>query len=167
VFQLISHIKSEAEERQKIVSEADRRENHRFFWSLDWEQRKVYVHESIEKSKTFKHSSPAKKRQKLQRKFYLRKGNKRIRVCLKMYLSTLSMKESTMRRWSRVKPNVGNCKGTTGKVIISNPTNQERFTHAKKILERLPKVPSHYCRKSNKRLYLEPPWTSMAQVYRY
>ncbi|KAF4514107.1 UNVERIFIED_CONTAM: hypothetical protein B566_EDAN019077 [Ephemera danica] len=147
------------------LSENDREQNFQKFWSMDWKQREIYVREAVEKCGVKKHSSPVTKRQqKSQRLYYLKKDTKRVLVCPKMFAATLSMNERTIRRLTDKEPSTTTAQSPP-KVVTSNPQKKERLEHMSKFLQDLPKVESHYCRKSSSRLYLEPPWTSMNEVF--
>ncbi|KAF4529623.1 hypothetical protein B566_EDAN017069 [Ephemera danica] len=146
------------------LSEADRREIHTFFWSLNWKQRELFVCESVEKLDTKKHSSPQLPRQKTQRLYYLKKDSRRVLVCPKMFCSTISMNERTIRRWTE-KDRPVPVEGSPRRVVVSRPNKTARVEHLAQFLQKLPKIPSHYCRRNTSRKYLEPPWRTMREVY--
>nr|CAI5843645.1 unnamed protein product [Callosobruchus analis] len=68
-----------------------------------------------------------------------------------MFLNSLGMKEST----------VLNC------VKLDKSQEAERRSNDKKFFKLLPKLESHYCRSSSSKLYLEPMWTSINELYKF
>lgn len=90
-------------------------------------------------------------------------------VCKKMFLSTLGLGEKQVLTWClTAKDNEMNYE----KNKVTNERSTLRITPEKikrmfvnEFLEKLPKLPSHYCRKSTSRLYFEPYIKSMAQLY--
>lgn len=85
-----------------------------------------------------------------------------------MFLSTLCIGEWSVNNWMKQKE-------------LSNEEIKEldenKNTHIKKasvekiflqdFLTRLPKLESHYCRKDSKKLYLEPQWHTISDLYRF
>ena len=86
-------------------------------------------------------------------------------VCKNMFLTTLGVGEKTIYSWIENSengiPNRG--KKTNQKQDEEQATRRE---FAKTYLESLPKLPSHYCRSSSLKLYLEPVFTSFAKLHR-
>lgn len=80
-----------------------------------------------------------------------------LQVCKKMFLLTLDLKEWSVRNW------VSNTSSGSG--ITISPNHQKnipkvgRKTNKNKrmihFFDNLPKLPSHYCRSTSNKLYLE------------
>ncbi|VEN46706.1 unnamed protein product, partial [Callosobruchus maculatus] len=82
--------------------------------------------------------------------YNLKKGTEKMRVCKRMFLSTLGVKE-----WTNVSMENRRRYSTT-----------EKKNLLKKFFMELPKMPSHYCRSSTSKMYLEPVFQSKMDVYR-
>nr|CAH7728671.1 unnamed protein product [Callosobruchus chinensis] len=82
--------------------------------------------------------------------YSLKKGTEKMRVCKRMFLSTLGVGEWTDMSMQNRKR-------------CSTKGQKEAM---KMFLNDLPKMPSHYCRSSTARLYLEPVFQSKMDVYR-
>lgn len=93
--------------------------------------------------------------------YYLKVNNKKERVCLKTFLETLGIKEWTVRYW------LGKKKNSIEETKLSDTAVKEpKRESARQYLTALPKLPSHYCRQSTSKLYLEPIIQTKAQLYR-
>ncbi|KAH9635147.1 hypothetical protein HF086_009487 [Spodoptera exigua] len=128
------------------------------FWkSMTWEQRKQYVvsHVSVCEKKQIKVKSNS--RRSGSKQYFLSTSEGRTQVCLKTFLNTLGLKESTIRCW--VDRSEHGIAETTPR---PNDNNDERvikkedMTFLKQFFASLPKMPSHYCRASTSKQYLEP-----------
>lgn len=86
-----------------------------------------------------------------------------------MFLSTLGLGEKHVLNWCltakdnemNFEKNKENNKRSTIKIT---PEKRKRI-FVTEFLEKLPKLPSHYCRKSTSRLYFEPYIKSISQLY--
>ncbi|GFR87176.1 hypothetical protein ElyMa_006069700 [Elysia marginata] len=90
--------------------------------------------------------------------FTLKGAGGRMRVCKEIFLKTTGL-----TKWWVLN---------TFKEKEEGPKNTEQRTDSdakkfvKEFLDRLPKMPSPYCRKDTQKLYLEPLFQSRADVYR-
>lgn len=76
-------------------SETERSTIFQYFWKMKWCQKKFYVCNLIECVST-------------KRKYFLMKsGNKKVQVCIKMFLNTLGIKEKMLRCWLNSKMDFG------------------------------------------------------------
>ena len=80
--------------------------------------------------------------------FTLKGAGERKRVCKEMFLSTTGVK-----KWWVLNTVTGEEKR---KEVPEQKQTSDGLTFIKDYLERLPKMPSHYCRKDTQKLYLEP-----------
>ncbi|VDI73103.1 Hypothetical predicted protein [Mytilus galloprovincialis] len=81
-----------------------------------------------------------------------------------MFLSTLGIGEKMMYEWILNSKN-----GIPHKSNVKRPAKQydiDRKQYAKSFLERLPKLPSHYCRASSSKVYLEPVFQTISELHR-
>ena len=132
------------------------------FWStMDWNGRKLYVRGLVDflpvKRKT---TDGEESRRKASLAYFLKPDEgSRKQVCKSMFLATLGIGEWSVHDWVSQGLN-------RGKDERKNPSrHSDGRTSVRMFLEALPKVPSHYCRSSSSKLYLEPIVTSMAQLH--
>lgn len=99
--------------------------------------------------------------------FLPRENGEKIRVCRVFFLNTFCLGEDTFKRW--VKRDVVN-KGDAVERTICQPPRKRKIIEdeqfVKSWLDLLLKVPSHYCRKSAKQIYVESVFYSKAQMHR-
>ena len=80
-----------------------------------------------------------------------------------MFLATFGLNKGTVASWIKSSP-MGIPHPSGRQTTSPNPSpKSSSFTN---FLDRLPKAPSHYCRKRTNKLYLEPCVTSYSQLYR-
>lgn len=99
-------------------------------------------------------------------KYSLNVESKKIPVCKTMY--TLNIGEWSARTWA-MEGNNGMNKSFENKVTRRKhwqDLSVEEKIFLSDFLERLNKLPSHYCRKDTDRLYLEQTFQSIAELYR-
>ncbi len=144
------------------ISEDQRQQIFTTFWKkMDWDQRKVYVRSLIKVSAKKAKTSPCSKRED-SFFYYLNVNNEHIPVCKKMFCSTLGVKMTMVRDW--IKGDI------TSSMYTKQPQKKRKDSDPKRLsartfLETLPTVPSHYCRKSSSKTYIEPIIPSMSKLY--
>lgn len=133
---------------------------------MSWKEKKVYVKTStVCKDKARERcTGSTSRRQHSVELFLTNKSGIRIRVCKTMFLRTLGVGEWIIRSWiiketsqdetSEIQPRT---RGNNKKVVA--------IIKLRAFFDALPKLESHYCRKNTSKLYLEPLWTSKAQLY--
>ncbi|CAH2002220.1 unnamed protein product [Acanthoscelides obtectus] len=138
------------------------------FWNhMNWQERKIYI-QSLVKIENLKRRRGATEnnRKNYSLKYYLKVENKELRVCKKMFLNTMSMKESTVLNWTKSDKLEENEKRLNDKRKQSRSKMYGgRYEALNQFFDSLPKVESHYCRASSSKLYLEPMWASTNQLY--
>lgn len=148
------------------IDEEKRRELFETFWKkMSWDQRKMFVccHVTPVEKKVTK--NPQSTRSKTLG-YYLTIENVRHQVCKKMFLNTLGIKEWFLRYWLE----------KTNSAMPSHSDHSRNISHARKkadgheyaenFLKSLPKMPSHYCRASTSRQYLEPLFQNLTDLYK-
>lgn len=166
--------KSKVRQCEKLTEES-RKELFNLFWStMTWDQRKVYVASLVKKNPKKRCTKVAGEISRRTDSFkYTIKSMKgeTLEVCKKLFLSTFSLKEWAVRNW--VGENLhGMCPARKTVGNRSAQADSEKNTSdAKKFLcdflDTLPKLPSHYCRQSTKKLYIEPIFgNNFTSVYR-
>lgn len=127
----------------------------------------MYVLSMVDIKCTKKKTTASNSRRSTTKEYYLKHDNIKERVCLKTFLHTLGIKEWTVRYWLGERPqtrseNKSSRNDNHNILNVSPPLKQL----IKDFLSALPKLPSHYCRKSSMKLYLEPIIQSKRELYR-
>lgn len=145
------------------ITEEQRETIHTHFWSdMSWDQKKVYVSSLVSEQNTKrKKGSGTESRRSSSFVYKLRTNNdgNTYKVCKRMFLSTFSLGEWCVRNWvmkshsgmhsSKLSTNEKRRKTTNDLKNV-----EKEFLY--KFFDELPKLPSHYCRSSSNKLYLEP-----------
>lgn len=142
---------------------ATRQELFQQFWeNMDWGQKKAYVGSLVDIVETKRKSTNRASRRSNSMIYYLKLSDTKVQVCRHMFLSTLGISEKRMRNWSGTNiSGIPQVSPPRPKVRVLNNANLS----AKEFLEVLPKMPSHYCRASSTKMYLEPDINSKKQLY--
>lgn len=154
------------EERQRIFQK---------FWTFSWQEKKMYVLGRTIASDTKRARNRKfddKSRRTVSYAFYMDKKKERIRVCKTMFCNTLGISMRTVTDWlhkgltspETEKP-TDNVETKTQNLHKKPLRNNDKKMSVTEFLNSLPKLESHYCRKSSTRLYLEPRWKSKAELY--
>nr|CAH7730217.1 unnamed protein product [Callosobruchus chinensis] len=148
--------KKSSKRRCHEITEASRREI--------FKQRKVYVSNLVSKREkmraTKSENDPSRRSSSL---FYnLNIDGQIVPVCKNMFLKTLAVKEWSVRNWVEkskygIVPNV-----TRTDRRFSSTTQNDKVIST--FLDKLPKIPSHYCRKDTKKMYLEQDFSSYSDL---
>ncbi|XP_045540071.1 uncharacterized protein LOC123722410 [Papilio machaon] len=145
------------------IDEDKRKELFNTFWkTMSWEQRKTFVccHVIANDKKVTK--NPESTRFKTLA-YFLTIENIRYQVCKKMFLNTLGIKDWFVRYWLE---KTNSAMPPHSQKEIHSKKKQAAHVFAEEFLNSLPKMPSHYCRSSTSRQYLEPLFQNMAQLYK-
>lgn len=154
------------------ISEEERLSIFKSFWNLTWNEKKIYVSSRVIKKKTKrarhrKNENDSRRDYSLQ--YFVDKQHERIRVCKTMFSNTLGMSGRTISIWVR-----DDREATKEKANKETKTDNGR--HLKSAEKRLgvqdffnhlPKLESHYCRKSTTKLYLEPQFKTKSELYSF
>lgn len=149
--------------RQKIKAD---------FWNnLNWDQRKIYVSNTVKRvyvKRPRKRNDTTVSRRTGTMEYTLNVNNETVPVCKKMYLNTLCIGEWSVRNWTSEHENGLNdsFKNKVSKRKKREDLYDESRQFLRNFLESLNKLPSHYCRKDTKKMYLEQCFQSFAQLYR-
>ncbi|XP_071147129.1 uncharacterized protein [Mytilus edulis] len=148
----------------QIFEEKEREEIFNGFWQLIWEEKKVFVCNLVWKHDVKQRTTVGASRRKCSYSYFLTKNGSKFPVCKSMFLSTLGIGEKMMYEWILNSKN-----GIPHKSNVKRPAKQydiDRKQYAKSFLERLPKLPSHYCRASSSKVYLEPVFQTISELHR-
>ncbi|CAH0731003.1 unnamed protein product, partial [Brenthis ino] len=150
------------------IAETERQEIFIIFWKqMDWSQRQQYVVSNVEcgNRKQIKKIDSASRRNLSKQYFLNTESQGRVQVCMKTFLSTLGITENSVRYWIEHSE-----KGMTRKHGGTRPLQEKRskdcMISLNKFFDDLPKMPSHYCRASSTKLYLEPVVQSKLKLYK-
>lgn len=147
-------------------SDEDRLNIFNYFWStLNWDQKKMYVNMLVNKVPVKQRKTEASVSRRTYTLFYFLKLNgDPINVCKNMFLNTLSVGEAQVHIWCSINEISTQQAQDTQSRRFKNKTDQKEFI--KVFFNKLPKMESHYCRKSTSKLYLEPLVQSKSQLYK-
>lgn len=146
-------------------SEEERHDMFEKFWNdLTWDMKRTYISNLVD-------SVAAKRKKENSRRndtlvYSLKKGKEKVRVCKKMFLSTLGVKEWTVRECSKKQFGIHIADGDNSFNKRARNVSKEKKALLQQFLDELPKMPSHYCRSSTSKLYLEPTFQSKLELYR-
>nr|XP_022900236.1 uncharacterized protein LOC111413475 [Onthophagus taurus]XP_022905178.1 uncharacterized protein LOC111417195 [Onthophagus taurus]XP_022907172.1 uncharacterized protein LOC111418744 [Onthophagus taurus] len=141
------------------------------FWSeMNWDQRKVFVINHIEKTVTKRtYTKSFESRRKYSLKYFLTINMNKVQVCKQMFLQTLAIGEYSVHDWVQK-----GCYGMTSSFDLTYKSNK-RTTRQDKVEDKrllkeffdcLPKLPSHYGRSNSSKLYLETVIRSLNQLFK-
>lgn len=88
------------------ITEEDRKEIFQYFWSLSWDEKKIFVDStvslvSINRPRNRKESDISRRSQSVL--YHLRVNDTNIRVCRVMFLNTLAIGRMTVLDWKQQK----------------------------------------------------------------
>uniref|UniRef100_A0A6P7GR70 Uncharacterized protein LOC114345767 isoform X3 n=1 Tax=Diabrotica virgifera virgifera TaxID=50390 RepID=A0A6P7GR70_DIAVI len=144
------------------------------FWSMSWEQKRLYVlHMTTytEKKRTYT-KNPSRRKGTFQ--YYLQIEDGKHQVCKQTFLGTLGIKERMVRHWV----NEGSMFGTQSSqddknknktkkkdTSVHSVEQNRKLEQLRLFLDSLPKIESHYCRKKSNKLYLEEDFKSKTDIF--
>lgn len=154
------------------LQEGKRKSLFNAFWkTMTWDQRRTFILNTVEKQhvKRRRNQSGNSRRQASLR-YFLNIKESRKQVCCKTYLNTFGIKKWTVRYWmdnnkkeETIAPSSSITHSRTADVASRRRKVDKEFV--KTFFDSLPQMPSHYCRQSTTRKYLEPIVTSASQLY--
>ena len=140
------------------IEEADREIIFKRFWeNMNWEEKRMYVSGLVDDIPVQRRRGSENSRRSSTFVFFLRVNGQRLRVCRSMFLATLGIGAWSAQNWVQDTD-------TTKKKTTSQHREAHEFIRS--FLKDLPKVPSHYCRSSTSKQYLEPVFQSMADLHK-
>ncbi|CAG9794569.1 unnamed protein product [Diatraea saccharalis] len=163
-----------------LVTDEEREQIHKTFWELkSWPEKITFVktlavRRCIRRRRHSRHNTVGKKQS--GHDIFINKMDAqctKVRVCKLFFLNTLCIGEDSFRRWTKECDMVQeNCnEGTSSntssclRVIVKTGRNAELSKIVKTWLDILPKVPSHYCRSSSKKVYVESTFRSELHMH--
>lgn len=150
-------------------SEETRKELFTGFWQgMSWPQRKIYVAELVDCDPVERTRAPwTHSRRSVSMRYHLIAGGERKQVCKKMFLSTLGVGEWSVLNWAQNASKQDSPEANSKKRAQRTPRKASEHVVLKEFLNSLPKVPSYYFGTPVLKLYLEPVFSNMSEVYRH
>lgn len=172
-----------------MFTEVDRKIIFRKFWKLgSWKEKKAYINglvitrAIVRRRKSTKINNDTSAKKNYARDIYLSLSDgQKYKVCRTFFLNTLCIGEDTFKRWTKhdietsskssetIMDNHNSilmCESATKK---TSPRTNKKIQDTELVvtwLNMLPKVPSHYCRKSTNRIYVESTFLSVSEMYK-
>ncbi|XP_040900819.1 uncharacterized protein LOC121186208 isoform X1 [Toxotes jaculatrix] len=139
------------------------------FWQcMNWTQRKIYVSGLVDCDPVERTRAPwTQSRRSVSMRYHLIADGDRKQVCKKMFLSTLGIGEWSVLNWAQNASQQGNSEENAKKQTQRKSRKASEHIVLKEFLESLPKVPSYCCGTAISKLYLEPVFSNMSEVYRH
>ncbi|XP_034553904.1 uncharacterized protein LOC117822999 isoform X2 [Notolabrus celidotus] len=150
-------------------SEEARNQLFNSFWQcMNWSQRKTHVAGLVDCDPVERTRAPwTKSRRSVSMRYHLMADGDRRQVCKKMFLSTLGIGEWSVLNWAQSSSEQDDSEGNTKKQTQRKSRKASEHIFLKEFLDSLPKVPSYSCGTSVSKLYLEPVFSNMSEVYRH
>lgn len=147
-----------------------RMEIHNCFWKqMNWDQRKVYVAGLVTRKKTTRKTSGQASRREGTFDYFLPIDEcQKLQVCRTTFLNTLCLGSFTVQSWvKKAHCGVIPCQEIQNIERVTTPRSgtKRKLLTAHNFLNNIPKLPSHYARRESSRLYLEPTFRSLSDLY--
>ncbi|XP_023140226.2 uncharacterized protein LOC111577930 [Amphiprion ocellaris] len=139
------------------------------FWQcMNWAQRKIHVAGLVDCNPVERTRAPwTQSKRSVSMRYHLLANGDRKQVCKKMFLSTLGIGEWSVLNWAQSASQLDNSAENTTKRTQRKSRKASEHVFLKEFLESLPKVPSYCFGTSVSKLYLEPVFSNMSEVYRH
>ncbi|XP_047036028.1 uncharacterized protein LOC124641835 [Helicoverpa zea] len=151
------------------LTEEDRNMLFKNYWKLSWDTKKIWVQQTVQKLGVSKRKCSGNSfRRGNTFKYSFNVLGEKYKVCKKMYLNTLNIGEWSVHNWAKNedRDEVASESDKTHRNNSVKAFENIGRNHAIEFLNNLPKLESHYCRKTTSKLYLEQIWQSKEQLYR-
>lgn len=151
------------------IKDEDREQLFKTFWNdMTWVERKTYIAALCEINSTKVKTGSIVSRRADTITYFLKINNEKLQVCKKMFLQTLCLNEWSVRNWvSKSSSGTGIHKSPD---LVKNKKRVGRFCGGIKemmaFFNKLPTLPSHYCRSSSNKKYLESFFESKSALYK-
>ncbi|KAF6201081.1 hypothetical protein GE061_005528 [Apolygus lucorum] len=155
------------------------------FWNIgSWGEKRMFINSLVKVALPKERKVEGSRRGKTFI-YHLKVGDKQLPVCRPMFLNTFGLKWSTVKRWladystigtqnnqppSSEEPSNSHQTEVNHELPSREPpskrwTKLEMMKFLDKFFEKLPKLPSHYCRQSSSKEYLQTDLKSVSQLY--
>lgn len=159
----------------KLVSEEERAALHFKFWNMkSWSAKKAFIQGLVSRRnlrRQRKRDNRLTSRKQTGFDIYVPKSdcqNSRVKVCRLFFLNTFDVGRDTFLRWVKETPAIvqdnESSSVTAARCHSANVSARNRGT-VSEWLDLLPKVPSHYCRATSQRIYVESTFRSHLHMH--
>ena len=142
---------------------------------MSWPQKQVFVDSFTEVVGVARRTGDTEtSRRNFSCKYFFNTGKERVQVCKKMFIATTGLTDYFIRTYasgakgeyySPLAPDV-DASDSTSSGMVSKTRQTAARENVREFLNKLPSLPSHYCRKLSSKQYLEPIFNSYCQLYR-
>lgn len=158
-----------------IFTEEDRLEIFKHVWTLSWDEKRNFIYGLVDRLDVKRRRSKAcAKNRQCTYVYSLKKEGQKRNVCLKMFLSTTGLtKHFVTSLFHNTDPSP--TQNDDASAIFHKPKKQRISSYYNRsedarhllhqFLDELPKMPSHYSRKSSSKLYLERCFKTLVDVH--
>ena len=157
----------------KSISDSDRQTIFSDVWKMTWGEKQVFVKLSVEAKDVKERRGHGEQSRRNKTLYFTLRGTKGShRVCNQMFLNTTGLnswwvvKTATEEQESNSTTRSVSSDSASGHSMHSRSGSSTGRPFVKQFLERLPKMPAHYCRKDTSKMYLETAFRSYSDVYR-
>ena len=157
----------------KSISDSDRQKSFSDVWKMTWGEKQVFVKLSVEAKDVKERRAHGEQSRRNKTLYFTLRGTKGLhRVCKQMFLNTTGLnswwvvKTATEEQESNSTTRSVSSASASGHSMHSRSGSSTGRPFVKQFLERLPKMPAHYCRKDTSKMYLETAFRSYSDVYR-
>jgi len=147
------------------MSDADRKKLFDDFWLVEWNRKRDFINANTSVTDTARKTAGEHSRRKTTVKYFLPTSDGRIPVCKQYFLATLDV--GTMFVRCTLSKSMSESFASAHGNVRRPPPNKTPSvikTHAINFVKKFPTMPSHYCRKDSKLMYLEAGLT-VSKVY--
>lgn len=158
-----------------LVTEEERAALHTKFWNMkSWSEKKAFVQGLVSKRslrKQRKRDDGSNSRKETGFDIFVHKydcQNTKLKVCRLFFLNTLDLGRDSFMRWVKDIPATvhdNESSSISAQCLSVNVATKNRRGTVSEWLDLLPKVPSHYCRASSKRIYVESTFRSHLHMH--
>ena len=146
----------------KSISDSDRQKFFSDVWKMTWGEKQVFVKLSVEAKDVKERRGHGEQSRRNKTLYFTLRGTKGShRVCKQMFLNTTGLnswwvvKTATEEQESNSTTRSVSSASASGHSMHSRSGSSTGRPFVKQFLERLPKMPAHYCRKDTSKMYLE------------
>ncbi|CAG9817185.1 unnamed protein product [Phaedon cochleariae] len=147
------------EDRRKLLFEN--------YWALSHQRKKDFIVNHIDIHEVKRRRIETESRKSLTRNYFLPKGDEKIKVCRRFFMRTLDVSDKLLRYTENSRSDIETSKiYERGKHDPKNKTPASYTDYVISFINKLPAVPSHYCRKDGTRKYLPTEFKNISNLYR-
>ncbi|XP_072384010.1 uncharacterized protein [Diabrotica undecimpunctata] len=137
------------------LTELDRTRIFQGYYALaNYNRQRDFIHSNTDKNPK-KCTTSLQSKRNISVTFFLPKNNERIKVCKTMFINTLGIKKGVVDIAMKKRTSENTTEGDNRGKHVKKVTNTTVLENVKSHIQSFPTVPSHYCRSSTERHYLD------------